>query len=142
MDTKCNDPLPLRTFLPQPCTLPPFLSLFPRESEIHTFPPPPPPSVSLPLPLVQYYNVILIVLCAHDPRIINDFDDGVLDAQPGIGLRQLLATKLRCEVMRVSKKFSGWACVGKRSFRPMRYQDGRAARVSETSSGCALMMVI
>ena len=63
-------------------------------------------------------------------RIINDFDDGVLDAPPGVGLRQLLASKLRCEVMRVSKKFCGWACVGKRSFRPVRHPDGRASRVS------------
>ena len=63
-------------------------------------------------------------------RIINDFDDGVLNAPPGVGLRQLLASKLRCEVMRVSKKFCGWACVGKRSFRPVRHPDGRASRVS------------
>eukprot|EP00903_Cladosiphon_okamuranus_P009748 g9268.t1 len=61
-------------------------------------------------------------------RIISDFDDGVLDAPAGIGLRQLLSSKLHCEVMRVSKKFCGWQCVGKRCYRPVFHHDGRTTR--------------
>ncbi|CAM9701474.1 unnamed protein product, partial [Hapterophycus canaliculatus] len=61
-------------------------------------------------------------------RIISDFDEGVLDAAAGVSLRTLLASKLHCDVMRVSKKFKGWACVGKRSFRPVYHLDGRTAR--------------
>ncbi len=63
------------------------------------------------------------------PRIIRDFEDGVLDVAVGVSLRNLLATKLHCDVMRVTKKFSGWRCVGKQSFRPAVLQDGKAARV-------------
>lgn len=69
----------------------------------------------------------------RNPRIITDFDEGVLDAPPGVGLRLLLASKINCEVMRVSKKFCGWACVGKRSFRPVHYPDGRTSRVRRDS---------
>jgi len=62
-------------------------------------------------------------------RIITDFEDGVLDVGVGVGLRNLLATKLHCDVMRVTKKFSGWRCVGKQAFRPVVHQDGRTTRV-------------
>lgn len=66
---------------------------------------------------------------SHD-RVISDFDEGLLDVEPGTGLRQLLASKLQCEVMRVSKKFCGLESVGKRSFRPVRNQEARVRWVS------------
>lgn len=93
-----------------------FLSYEESEVEkmiVQPVPPTPPPTLSSPATL----------------RIISDFDDGVLDAPVGIGLRQVLASKLRCEVMRVSKKFRGWQCVGKRNFQPVFYHDGRTAKV-------------
>lgn len=62
--------------------------------------------------------------------MISDFDEGLLDVEPGTGLRQLLASKLQCEVMRVSKKFCGLESVGKRSFRPVRNQEARVHWVS------------
>lgn len=74
------------------------------------------------------------------PRIISDFDEGVLDAAPGVSLRTLLASKLHCDVMRVSKKFKGWACVGKRSFRPVHHLDGRTAKVRAGIASSSLLL--
>ncbi|CAM9491869.1 unnamed protein product, partial [Ectocarpus fasciculatus] len=65
-------------------------------------------------------------------RVVRDFEEGVLDAPAGAGLRKLLARKLGCDLMRVSKKFSGWACVGRRGFQPVRHPDGRASRAKES----------
>ncbi|CAM9199114.1 unnamed protein product, partial [Ectocarpus sp. 8 AP-2014] len=65
-------------------------------------------------------------------RVVRDFEEGVLDAPAGAGLRKLLASKLGCDLMRVSKKFSGWACVGRRGFQPVRHPDGRASRAKES----------
>ncbi|CAM9743181.1 unnamed protein product, partial [Ectocarpus sp. 8 AP-2014] len=65
-------------------------------------------------------------------RVVRDFEEGVLDAPAGAGLRKLLASKLGCDLMRVSKKFSGWACVGRRGFQPVRHPDGRASRAQES----------
>lgn len=81
------------------------------------------------LPFVPSVSAASRPYVMRNYRIISDFDDGLLDAEPGVGLRQLLASKLQCEVMRVSKKFCGWASVGKRAFRPVHNLNGDATRV-------------
>ena len=49
--------------------------------------------------------------------VIRDFQEGVLhNAEVGITLRSLLADKLLCDPMRISKKFAGKACVGKQVY--------------------------
>ena len=49
--------------------------------------------------------------------VIRDFQDGVIhNAEVGITLRSLLADKLLCDPMRISKKFAGKACVGKQVY--------------------------
>lgn len=75
------------------------------------------------------YNIIRFVECLR-ARIIIEFDAGLLDEEPGTGLRQLLAYKLNCEGMRVSKKFCGEASVGKRAFRPALVDNGESRGVS------------
>ncbi|CBN77231.1 conserved unknown protein [Ectocarpus siliculosus] len=70
-------------------------------------------------------------------RVVRDFEEGVLDAPAGAGLRKLLASKLGCDLMRVSKKFSGWACVGRRGFQPVRHPDGRASRRGSSTKSAA-----
>lgn len=50
-------------------------------------------------------------------NIIRDFQDGIINnAEIGITLRSLLADKLLCDPMRISKKFAGKACVGKQIY--------------------------
>merc|ERR1711991_1131549 len=50
-------------------------------------------------------------------NIIRDFQDGIIQsAEVGITLRSLLADKLLCDPMRISKKFAGKACVGKQVY--------------------------
>ena len=54
---------------------------------------------------------------AYANNIIRDFQDGIIDnAEIGITLRSLLADKLLCDPMRISKKFAGKACVGKQVY--------------------------
>lgn len=56
-------------------------------------------------------------------KIIEAFNAGLLDVSPnddpngGTTLRLYLAEKLRCDPMRITKKFSGPLCLGKRLFR-------------------------
>jgi len=51
-------------------------------------------------------------------RIINSFNIGYLDAPAGTTLRSYLSEKLRCDPMRITKKFTGESCIGKRIFHP------------------------
>ena len=51
-------------------------------------------------------------------RVIQDFNSGFLDAPAGTTLRTYLSEKLKCDPMRITKKFTGEACIGKRVFHP------------------------
>jgi hypothetical protein len=45
---------------------------------------------------------------------IRDFNSGYLDAQPGTTLRTYLSQALDCDPMRITKKFTGDASIGKK----------------------------
>jgi hypothetical protein len=51
-------------------------------------------------------------------RVIQDFNSGFLNAPAGTTLRSYLSDKLQCDPMRITKKFTGDACIGKRVFHP------------------------
>ena len=51
-------------------------------------------------------------------RVIQDFNNGFLNAPAGTTLRTYLSDKLNCDPMRITKKFTGDACIGKRVFHP------------------------
>ena len=51
-------------------------------------------------------------------RVIRDFNNGFLDAPAGTTLRTYLSDKLNCDPMRITKKFTGDSCIGKRVFHP------------------------
>jgi hypothetical protein len=55
---------------------------------------------------------------AYVARVIQDFNSGFLDAPAGTTLRTYLSEKLKCDPMRITKKFTGEACIGKRVFHP------------------------
>jgi hypothetical protein len=55
---------------------------------------------------------------AYVARVIQDFNSGFLDAPAGTTLRTYLSDKLQCDPMRITKKFTGEACIGKRVFHP------------------------
>jgi len=55
---------------------------------------------------------------AYVARVIQDFNSGFLDAPAGTTLRTFLSEKLSCDPMRITKKFTGDACIGKRVFHP------------------------
>ena len=46
-------------------------------------------------------------------RVIQDFNSGYLRAPAGTTLRTYLSEKLNCDPMRITKKFTGDACIGK-----------------------------
>ena len=50
---------------------------------------------------------------AYVARVIQDFNSGYLDAPAGTTLRTYLSEKLQCDPMRITKKFTGEACIGK-----------------------------
>lgn len=51
-------------------------------------------------------------------RIIHDFENGLLPVSVGVTLRGYLSEKLNCDPMRITKKFTGDASIGKRIFHP------------------------
>ena len=55
---------------------------------------------------------------AYVARVIQDFNAGFLNAPAGTTLRTFLSEKLKCDPMRITKKFTGDACIGKRVFHP------------------------
>ena len=55
---------------------------------------------------------------AYVARAIRDFNYGYLDAPAGTTLRTYLSEKLHCDPMRITKKFTGDSCIGKRVFHP------------------------
>ena len=58
---------------------------------------------------------------AYVARVIQDFNSGFLDAPAGTTLRTYLSEKLQCDPMRITKKFTGDACIGKRVFHQRNY---------------------
>lgn len=56
---------------------------------------------------------------AYVARVIQDFNSGFLNAPAGTTLRSYLSEKLHCDPMRITKKFTGDACIGKRVFHPV-----------------------
>ncbi|KAJ8611381.1 hypothetical protein CTAYLR_006496 [Chrysophaeum taylorii] len=63
-------------------------------------------------------------------RIIEFFNSGLLELPEGTTLRSYLADKLNCDPMRITKKFSGASCLGKRVFHASvgRQRDERMSR--------------
>lgn len=55
---------------------------------------------------------------AYVARVIRDFNSGHLAAPAGTTLRTYLSEKLHCDPMRITKKFTGDSCIGKRVFHP------------------------
>ena len=52
----------------------------------------------------------------YTSRIIHHFSTGLLTLPEGTTLRSYLAEKLKCDPMRITKKFAGASCLGKRVF--------------------------
>ena len=50
-------------------------------------------------------------------KIIHYFSVGLLNLPEGMTLRSYLAEKLNCDPMRITKKFAGASCLGKRDYR-------------------------
>lgn len=55
----------------------------------------------------------------YTSRIIHDFEHGLLNVPEGTTLRNYLSKTLRCDPMRITKKFTGDGCIGKRVFSPL-----------------------
>jgi hypothetical protein len=68
---------------------------------------------------------------AYVARVIQDFNSGFLDAPAGTTLRTYLSDKLNCDPMRITKKFTGEACIGKRVFHPVMRNPGNAAAIDK-----------
>jgi hypothetical protein len=64
-------------------------------------------------------------------RVIQDFNSGYLDAPAGTTLRTYLSEKLKCDPMRITKKFTGEACIGKRVFHPAVRSISNAAHIDK-----------
>jgi hypothetical protein len=56
----------------------------------------------------------------YTERIIEDFGLGYLRIGQGTTLRNYLSQELSCDPMRITKKFTGDTCIGKRVFTPVR----------------------
>eukprot|EP00629_Pelagomonadales_sp_RCC1024_P006396 CAMPEP_0119284110 /NCGR_PEP_ID=MMETSP1329-20130426/29756_1 /TAXON_ID=114041 /ORGANISM="Genus nov. species nov., Strain RCC1024" /LENGTH=244 /DNA_ID=CAMNT_0007284787 /DNA_START=133 /DNA_END=864 /DNA_ORIENTATION=- len=52
----------------------------------------------------------------YTTKMIEHFNEGLLELPEGSTLRAYLAQKLRCDPMRITKKFSGAACLGNKVF--------------------------
>jgi len=68
---------------------------------------------------------------AYVARVIQDFNYGYLDAPAGTTLRTYLSEKLKCDPMRITKKFTGDACIGKRVFHPAVRSPENAATIDQ-----------
>ena len=62
-------------------------------------------------------------------RVILDFNRGYLEAPDGTALRTYLSERLHCDPMRITKKFTGDSCIGKRVFHPAVRCGGNAALI-------------
>lgn len=72
---------------------------------------------------------------AYVARVIQDFNSGFLDAPAGTTLRTYLSEKLQCDPMRITKKFTGDACIGKRVFHPAVRSPSNAAAIDKAQVG-------
>ena len=72
---------------------------------------------------------------AYVARVIQDFNYGYLDAPAGTTLRTYLSEKLKCDPMRITKKFTGDACIGKRVFHPAVRSPENAASIDQAQVG-------
>jgi hypothetical protein len=68
---------------------------------------------------------------AYVARVIQDFNSGFLDAPAGTTLRTYLSEKLQCDPMRITKKFTGDSCIGKRVFHPAVRSPSNAAAIDK-----------
>ena len=68
---------------------------------------------------------------AYVARVIQDFNSGFLNAPAGTTLRSYLSEKLQCDPMRITKKFTGDACIGKRVFHPAVRSAANAASIDK-----------
>jgi hypothetical protein len=78
---------------------------------------------------------------AYVARVIQDFNSGFLDAPAGTTLRTYLSDKLQCDPMRITKKFTGDACIGKRVFHPAVRSPSNASAIdkAQVSLHCHLL---
>mmetsp|Transcript_97847 Transcript_97847/g.273956 ORF Transcript_97847/g.273956 Transcript_97847/m.273956 type:complete len:489 (+) Transcript_97847:425-1891(+) len=67
-------------------------------------------------------------------RVIQDFNSGFLNAPAGTTLRSYLSDKLQCDPMRITKKFTGDACIGKRVFHPAVRSTANAASIDKAQA--------
>lgn len=80
---------------------------------------------------------------AYVARVIQDFNSGFLDAPAGTTLRTYLSEKLKCDPMRITKKFTGDSCIGKRVFHPAVRSPGNAAAIDKAQvMYCAIDLVV
>mmetsp|Transcript_8820 Transcript_8820/g.12280 ORF Transcript_8820/g.12280 Transcript_8820/m.12280 type:complete len:283 (-) Transcript_8820:438-1286(-) len=56
-------------------------------------------------------------------KVVDDFNNGLLDAPAGTTLRNYLSEKLECDPMRITKKFTKENSIGKRVFHPVSIDD-------------------
>lgn len=68
---------------------------------------------------------------AYVARVIQDFNSGFLNAPAGTTLRSYLSEKLQCDPMRITKKFTGESCIGKRVFHPAVRSASNAAAIDK-----------
>ncbi|CAB9518375.1 expressed unknown protein [Seminavis robusta] len=71
---------------------------------------------------------------AYVARVIQDFNSGFLNAPAGTTLRSYLSEKLQCDPMRITKKFTGDACIGKRVFHPAVRNLSNAAAIDKAQA--------
>lgn len=71
---------------------------------------------------------------AYVARVIQDFNSGFLNAPAGTTLRSYLSEKLQCDPMRITKKFTGDACIGKRVFHPAVRNPSNAAAIDKAQA--------
>jgi len=71
---------------------------------------------------------------AYVARVIQYFNNGYLDAPTGTTLRTFLSDKLNCNPMRITKKFTGDSCIGKRVFHPAVRSSSNAAAIDNAQS--------
>lgn len=67
-------------------------------------------------------------------RVIQDFNSGFLNAPAGYTLRSYLSDKLQCDPMRITKKFTGESCIGKRVFHPAVRSAANAAAIDKAQA--------
>lgn len=73
---------------------------------------------------------------AYVARVIQDFNSGYLNAPAGTTLRSYLSEKLHCDPMRITKKFTGDACIGKRVFHPAVRCPSNTAAIDKAQVSC------